>query len=125
MLSACAAAPEAPSPRSVAKIDRIDAATARITLTDQTVARMGIETVPVSTTPEGLVVPYGALIYDVRGDAFVYTNPSPLVFVRHAVRVKQIRGDLLVLADGPASGVRIVTIGAGLLLGIELGIGER
>lgn len=123
--AACASIPEPPGRRSVAQIERIDATTSRITLNAQTVTRMGIETVPLRSTAEGAVVPYSALIYDTKGDSFVYINPAPLQYVRHAVRVKQIRGELLVLSEGPSGGVPIVTVGAGLLLGIELGIGER
>ncbi len=86
--------------------------------------RIGIQTVLVRSATGGGVVPYSALIYDTKGDPFVYTSPAPLVFVRQAVRVAAIIGDQLVLSGGPQPGTPVVTIGASQLLGIELGIGN-
>jgi len=70
------------------------------------------------------VVPYSAVLYDVHGNTWVYTNPEPLVFVRHKVDVDYIEGDVAVLEDGPPSGTKVVTVGAALLLGTELGFGQ-
>jgi hypothetical protein len=70
------------------------------------------------------VVPYAAVLYDTRGDTWVYTNPEPLVFVRHRVSVDYIEGDLAVLSDGPPSGTPVVTVGAAELFGIEFEIGK-
>jgi hypothetical protein len=70
------------------------------------------------------VVPYSAVLYDVHGETWVYTNPEPLVFVRHKVDVDYIEGDVAVLEDGPRSGTAVVTVGASLLLGTELGFGN-
>jgi len=70
------------------------------------------------------VVPYSTVLYDVHGNTWVYTNPEPLVFVRHKVDVDYIEGDVAVLEDGPPSGTKVVTVGAALLLGTELGFGK-
>ncbi len=70
------------------------------------------------------VVPYSAVLYDVHGETWVYTNPEPLVFIRHKVDVDYIEGDVAVLEEGPRSGTAVVTVGASLLLGTELGIGN-
>ena len=70
------------------------------------------------------VVPYAAVLYDTKGDTWVYTNPNPLTFVRHPIHVDYIEGDLAVLADGPASGTAIVVVGAAELFGAETGIGK-
>ena len=67
------------------------------------------------------VVPHAAVLYDAKGKAWVYTNPEPLVFVRHGVSVDYIDGDRAVLSDGPAAGVAVVTVGAAELLGTEYG----
>ena len=70
------------------------------------------------------VVPYAAVLYDAKGDTWVYTNPSPLTFVRHPIRIDYIEGDLAVLSDGPAAGTAVVLVGAAELFGAETGIGK-
>jgi len=67
------------------------------------------------------VVPTSAVLYDAKGKTWVYTNPEPLVFVRHAVSIDYIDGDRAVLLDGPVSGTAVVTVGAAELLGTEYG----
>lgn len=66
------------------------------------------------------VVPYSALYYDASGDAWVYTNPKPLVFERQRVAVERIVGDWVVLTEGPPVGTPVVTTGAALLYGAEV-----
>jgi len=70
------------------------------------------------------VIPYSAVIYDATGKTWAYTNPEPLTFVRHAIDVEYIEGDLAVLKDGPAVGTPVVTAGAAELLGVEQGVGH-
>ena len=70
------------------------------------------------------VVDYSAIVYDPKGDTIVYTNPSPLVFVRQSVKVDSIDGDLAVLTDGPPAGTAVVTVGTAELLGMETGVGK-
>jgi hypothetical protein len=67
------------------------------------------------------VVPHAAVIYDAQGKTWVYTNPAPLVFVRHPISVDFVDGDLAVLADGPPLGAAVVAVGAAELLGTEYG----
>jgi hypothetical protein len=67
------------------------------------------------------VVATSAVIYDAKGKTWVYTNPEPLVFVRHAVSVDYIDGDRAVLLEGPPAGTAVVTVGAAELLGTEYG----
>jgi hypothetical protein len=71
---------------------------------------------------EGLrkVVPYGAVYYDARGDAWVYLNSKPLVYERHPIKVEQVIGEVAVLSEGPSAGTSIVTVGAALLYGTEI-----
>ena len=66
------------------------------------------------------VVPYGALYYGPKGDAWVYVNSEPLAFQRQPVTVQRIVGDLAVLSQGPEVGTPIVTVGAALLFGTEI-----
>jgi hypothetical protein len=66
------------------------------------------------------VVPYSAVYYDAKGTPWLYLNPEPLVFHRTRVNVERIAGDVAVLADGPAVGTSVVTVGAPLLYGTEI-----
>jgi hypothetical protein len=70
------------------------------------------------------IVPYSAVIYDVRGDSWLYANPEPLVFVRHKIVIERILGNVVVLSDGPPAGTRIVSVGAAELMGVEQKIGH-
>jgi len=78
-------------------------------------------------TPSGSrrkVVPYAAVLYDAHGDTWVYTNPEPLVFVRHRIMVDYINGDQAVLSEGPPAGTVVVTVGGAELFGAEFEIGH-
>ena len=70
------------------------------------------------------VIPYAAVIYDLHGETWVYTNPEPLVFVRHPIHVDYIEGDLAVLLEGPPAGTEVATVGVAELLGTEFGVGK-
>jgi hypothetical protein len=70
------------------------------------------------------VVPYSAVFYDTRGNTWTYTNPEPLVFIRHRVEVESIEGNRAVLSEGPAIGTKVVTAGAPELLGVEQKFGQ-
>jgi hypothetical protein len=78
---------------------------------------------PGSGTPQK-VIPYSAVIYDASGKTWTYTNPEPLVFVRHRIDVESIDGDRAVLKEGPAIGTVIVTAGAAELMGVEQKFGH-
>ena len=85
------------------------------------VAASGKERVDTAAAGTRRVVPTSAVLYDAKGKTWVYTNPEPLVYVRHAVSIDYIDGDRAVLLDGPASGTAVVTVGAAELLGTEYG----
>jgi hypothetical protein len=70
------------------------------------------------------VVPYSAVFYDTRGNTWTYTNPEPLVFIRHRVEVESVSGNRAVLSEGPALGTKVVTAGAPELLGVEQKFGH-
>ncbi|WP_410614398.1 hypothetical protein [Amycolatopsis sp. lyj-109] len=70
------------------------------------------------------VVSYGALLYDAKGDTYVYGTSTPLVFKRVKLVVDTISGDRVVLTDGPPAGTTVVTIGAAELFGAESEIGD-
>ena len=85
--------------------------------------RVGVRLASSSGTPKK-VIPYSAVMYDVSGDTWVYTNTEPLVFIRHRVTIQHIDGEMAVLKDGPATGTEVVTVGAAELFGAETGVGH-
>jgi len=70
------------------------------------------------------VVPYAAIIYDLQGQAWIYTNPAALSFVREPVTVDFIEGDRAVLVKGPSSGTAVVIVGVAELYGTETGVSK-
>jgi hypothetical protein len=104
----------------------------RVTLTAKAAERLDIQTDQVretevlysGETSKRMVVPYASVLYDPHGNTWVYTNPEPLVFVRHHIDIDYIEGDLAVLSDGPASGTAVVTVGVAELYGTEFGMGH-
>ncbi len=99
----------------------------RVTLDARAAERIGLETAPIreelvtlaNRTETRKVVPYGALMYDKKGDTWTFTNPQPLVFIRQHVAVEDIEGDRVILAEGPPAGTVVVTVGAAELMGAE------
>mgnify|MGYP006955656691 CR=1 FL=1 len=65
------------------------------------------------------VIPYGAIMYDTKGETWTFTNPAPLTFVRQRIVVQDIEGDQVYLSEGPAVGTAVVTVGAAELMGAE------
>jgi hypothetical protein len=79
---------------------------------------------PVSGKVQRSTVPYTAVIYDLKGDTWVYTSPSPLTFVRQHIKVDYIDDDTAILTEGPPVGTNIVSVGVEELFGTEFGIGN-
>ncbi len=100
----------------------------KVTLTARAAERLDIKTDLVQDMMMGgakrKVVPYAAVLYDARGETWVYTNPEALVFIRHAIHVDYISGDRAVLSQGPPAGTAVVTVGAAELFGAEFEIGH-
>jgi hypothetical protein len=91
----------------------------RVTLDQQAAHRIGLETGPITEMNGKKVMPYGALMYDTKGNTWTFTSTGPLSFVRKAVTVEDIQGDHVILSDGPAVGTVVVTVGAPELMGAE------
>jgi hypothetical protein len=129
LLIGCGSAVPAPSrtppPIAIEKAD--GSAPARITLSEKAVSRLGLETATASQqTVAGapkVTVPYAAVLYDPDGTTWVYTNPEGRVFLRAAISVESIDGDVAILGSGPDAGTRVVTVGAPELYGAEHGVG--
>ena len=101
----------------------------RVTLTEEAAKRLDIQTSPVQESAVGGMqretIPYAAVLYDINGDTWTYTNPEPLVFFRHHIVVDHIEGDLVILAEGPHAGMAVVTVGAQELYGAEVEFEEE
>ncbi|MCG5480234.1 hypothetical protein [Sinorhizobium alkalisoli] len=69
-------------------------------------------------------IPFSAVFFDEHGQAWVYTTPEPLKFMRHPILVDYVSKDLAFLSEGPPVGTEVVTTGASMLYGIEFGVGH-
>jgi hypothetical protein len=95
----------------------------RVVLTVQAARRVGIETARVRAAPgQRTLVPYAAVMYGAAGDAFVYTNPARLRYVRRPIAIARIEGAAALVTQGPPAGTAVVTVGAAELLGTEYGV---
>ena len=142
-LAACGQKSDTSHKIAPSKVEKIEGTTLkRVTLTTKAAERLGIQTAPAremtvarkqrvgeilpirggEEPSQRKVVPYAAVLYDAKGATWVYTNPNPLTFVRHAIQIDYIEGDLAVLSDGPAAGTAVVVVGAAELFGAETGI---
>jgi hypothetical protein len=120
---------------SAAKIEKLAGSDiARIILVDQASRRLGVQTAPVreiaitalgadgQTLERRKVIAYSAVIYDTAGKAWVYTNPEPLVYIRHAITIDYSEGNTTFLKNGPRQGTEVVVTGAAELYGAETGV---
>ena len=71
-------------------------------------------------TEKQKVVPYSAVYYDAKGDAWVYVNTAPFAYLRERITVDRVSGDLALLSSGPPVGTRVATVGVSLLYGAEI-----
>ncbi len=85
--------------------------------------RVGVE-VPMSATEQGLIVPVGAILYDIYGNTGVYAEPGARQYERRRVALRFVDGDDAVLQSGPLIGTRVVVDGAAELFGTEFGAGK-
>ena len=92
----------------------------RVILTEKAAERIGVETVEV----DGTSVPYAAVVYDIDGVTWVYTNPSPLVFERAPIVIDRIEGDTAFLAERLETDAPVVTVGVMEIYGSETGVSK-
>ncbi|HET9671340.1 MAG TPA: hypothetical protein VFQ40_00655, partial [Actinomycetota bacterium] len=95
---------------------------ARVTLTEDAVRRIELDTSAVSGSGDDLAVPESAIWVDANGHEWVYTSPEPLVFVRAEVTVTRYDDGTAHLSKGPAPGTDVVSVGVAELIGSEFGI---
>jgi hypothetical protein len=130
-LSACTqTSAEATGGAEPAKVEHVEGSSdvSRLTLTAKAAERLGIETAQVREQKvagkQRKVIPYGALLYDSKGDTYVYVTSQPLTYVREPVTVDYIGAGSVVLTEGPAAGTVVVSVGAAELYGTETGVGH-
>jgi len=104
-------------------IEEQDSGLKILTLSARAAERLGVATVPVAGSGSTMTIPYAAVVYDAEGATWTYVNSTPLVYVREAITVEQIDGDVARISAGPASGTPVVTTGAAELYGAEIGVG--
>jgi hypothetical protein len=125
--SAPTSATEAPQEKP-ATVEAIQGKSVKsVTLTEQAVERVGVETTTVATAATGTVVPYQAVIYTPDGKTWVYTLAGTRQYVREEVTIANVggnAGDEAFLSSGPKVGTTIVKIGLIELYGAELGVGK-
>lgn len=102
----------------------------RVTLTEKAIERIDLGTQKVreqkvsrSDSPRR-VIPYSALIYDPKGETWVYVSPEPRTFIRHKVDIDYIEGDIAVLNEGPAVDTVVASVGVAELYGTEFHVGH-
>lgn len=109
-------------------LEALDNGINRVILAEKAAQRLGVQTSAVREEQlDGgarKVVPYGALIYDLNGGTWIYVSPEPLTFVRTAVAVDYIEGDMVVLAEGPDIGTEVATVAVAELYGTDTGVGK-
>lgn len=69
------------------------------------------------------VVPYQALIYDLDGNTWIYTNPTSTIYLRQHIEVDYIDDDFVILLEEIPSETSVVTVGVAELFGSEFGVG--
>ena len=94
----------------------------RVILKEDAARRIELDTSPAVDAGRRVAVPESAIWVDVDGEAWVYTNPEPLVFVRAPVVVDRYEDGTAYLSRGLAPGTEVATVGVAELIGSEFGI---
>jgi hypothetical protein len=71
-----------------------------------------------------VAIPHSAVIYDARGDMWVYVSPAPDTFIRKHVVIDFMNADHIFLSSGVTANDTVVTVGVPELQGAEFGVGE-
>ena len=125
-ISACSETPsssysaETASHNEPAKLEPINGTDIqRVRFSAEGAKRVGLRTAAIRQNGERKVIPFAAVIYDTEGNAYTYTSPERLTFVRQEIEIHHVDGDRAVLSDGPPAGTKIVTVGTAEVYGTE------
>ena len=94
-----------------------------VTLTPEAAKRLNVKTADVENLAGSTVIPYAAIFYSPTGEAWTYTNPGGLTFVRQLIVVDSIDGARARITVGPEPGTKVATVGVAELYGAESGLG--
>lgn len=120
---AMADSPAPPIPETEVTIKRLGFGISQMTLPAKAAKRLDIRTTEVRVDASGRkIAPFSSIIYDLDGDAWVYTEPAPLSYVRAPIVVELVKDDDVYLEEGPAAGTKVVTMGVPELYGTEVGV---
>ncbi|TDO44374.1 hypothetical protein EV643_116186 [Kribbella sp. VKM Ac-2527] len=130
VLPGCTSSGAALDPEIPATVEEISGAKVkRVTLSQKANERLGIKTATLTQqTVAGKprkVVPASAVLYDANGATWVYTTGQTNSYVRASITIEDITPDFAVLSAGPAVGTTVVSVGAAMLYGTELGVGSK
>jgi hypothetical protein len=120
---AVADSPAAAIPETEVIIKRLGFGISQMTLPAKAVKRLDIRTAEIREDASGRkITPFSSIIYDLDGDAWVYTEPAPRSYVRAPVVVELVKSDDVYLEEGPEAGTKVVTMGVPELYGTEVGV---
>ena len=129
--AACQHAPESHKAEHPVEVEKIEGSDVnRITMTEKALERIDLKTDKVReqqmsrSRAARKVVPHSALIYDPKGQSWVFTSPQPRTFMKHKVDVDYVENDLAVLNDGPPVGTVVVSTAAAEVYGADTGVGH-
>jgi hypothetical protein len=121
--SASGASPAAPAAEQPATLKEApDGGPGVVRLSEAAQQRLDIKTTAVAASGSGLVIPYGAVVYQPDGTSWAYVEFAPRTYQRQAIGIQAVTGDQVQLTSGPAAGTPVVTQGAAELVGVESGI---
>ena len=130
LVPACADAKKADKSSGLEEPARLEAIAGsdieQVILTEDAVERLDLQTASVESGSgqNQSTIPHAAVFYGLTGETWTYSNPEALTYVRVPITVEHIDGEVAYLADGPALGTQVVTVGAAELFGVESGIGD-
>ena len=116
------AAHQAEHPAELKKIEGSDLSS--VTLTEKAMQRLDVKTDQVREQGGKTVVPYSSLIYDPKGQTWVYTSTAPRTFLRHKVEIDRISGDSVILNAGPPAGTVVASVAVAEIYGAEFKVGH-
>lgn len=90
-------------------------------LTFKPAQRVSVTLNNLGNSSKTLTIPWSAIVFDVYGGSWVYTQKSKNTYERNRVFLNHVSGNNAVLSEGPSEGSQIVVNGALELFGVETG----